>query len=71
MKIALIFDEEDAEFRAKCATHGLALWGTLWDVDQICRDRLKYGEDVSDEEERVLERIRDEASLARTLEDMN
>ncbi len=69
MKVTLEFTEEDGD-HAKYAVNGHGLWSALWDVDGLCRDRLKHAEDVSDAEYVFLERIREVCNLAHMVEDM-
>jgi hypothetical protein len=56
---ALMYPLPEFEFDFRCAAYGQEMYFAIWDVlqDDI-RARLKYGEGISEAEERTLESIR-------------
>ena len=69
MKVKLEFDHEEEAHQARCAFHGFALWSALWDVDSECRNRMKHGDDVSEEEYAFLSNIRERCHIAHFVEE--
>jgi len=68
MKVTLVFDGESAHNDAFMAINAGGFFSALWDIDQECRSRLKHGEDVSDQEKKVLERLRDLCRIVDNIE---
>lgn len=61
MEISFVFSGEDALRDARLHFHARDMYCAVWDIDQMCRNRMKYEENVSDEEFAFLEKIREEA----------
>ena len=58
MEIAFKFMGEDAKRDATLHFHALDLYSALWDLDQLCRNRMKHEDNVSEEEYIFLEKLR-------------
>jgi len=61
MKVRLEFEGELFEDRDdfKMLAHAYDLMSSIHEAKEKIRSRLKYGEDVSDQEEKILEEIRE------------
>lgn len=68
MQTTLHFGDMD-EFSAQCAVHSMEFWGVIEDIDDRCRSRLKYGDGLTDQEEQILEEIRDLCSVKNKIEE--
>jgi len=58
MKATLEFNLPDEEAEFYCATKGTAMLNVLWEMQQELRKLWKY-EELSDEEQLIVERIRE------------
>ena len=58
MKATLEFNLPDEEAEFYCATKGSAMLNVLWEMQQELRTLLKH-EELSDEEWKIVERIRE------------
>lgn len=58
-KVTFEFDAEEDRDSIEMHTHCILAFSQLREIDHICRTRMKHGAGVTDEEERVLQSIRD------------
>jgi hypothetical protein len=65
MKVTLEFDCPEQENEMKLAVYGARYWNCLWELDQYCRNKLKFDdiETGEDELEDVREFIRQRIDL--------
>jgi hypothetical protein len=68
MKITFEFDGDDSHEEAKMVFLARDFYSALWDIDQRCRTRMKYEENVSDEEYKLMEELREMCSPIRDFE---
>ena len=58
MKFTIEIDVEDVD-QMKIYVHAMDMYCAIIDARSAIRERIKYGENVSDAEEKALERIRE------------
>lgn len=59
MKISIEFDGEDSRDDVLMFLNATEFFLALCEIDDLCRSRMKYNENVTDDEYRFLETIRE------------
>lgn len=64
MKATLEFNLPDDSYEHMRAVHCIQAWHSLYEIDSICRNLLKYGGDTYKTAEQLAQAIRSEAGNA-------
>ena len=67
-KVQYTFCLDDDRNQVKIFEKSEELFHALWEIDQMVRTRLKHGGELSDEDERLYDLIREEAAFIHNID---